>query len=200
MYIKKTALYLIVFFLCITLVYMAIWWPPARYTDPFYNFDHGDMSLLHLPLVKPIKATRLITSSVPSTWEVSLSPYTPWVSIPNSDAYYPYAKVVELEKFAVKNGVIMAYSAYVDTEADGSLAYSTPPVDFEKARTYIRDNYYHWFVIIPDKEMVEGFHTEDEFNQYIQTLDIQNLNWHTPEEAYKKLARTGCLEWIPDCK
>lgn len=198
MYIKKTALYLTVFFLCITLVYMAIWWPPARYADPFYNFDHGDMSLLHLPLVKPIKAERLITSSVPSTWEVDIPAI--WVPIPNSDAYYPYLNVIELEKFAVKNGVIMAYSACVDTEADRSLAYSTPPVDFEAARVYIRDNYYHWFVIIPDKKIAEGFHTEEEFNQYIQTLGIQNPNWHAPEEAYKQFTRTGCLEWIPDCK
>jgi hypothetical protein len=54
-------------------------------------------------------------------------------------------------------------------------------------------------VIIPEKEIAEGFHTEDEFRQYIQTLGIQNPNWQTPDEAYEQFTQTGCLEWIPDC-
>jgi hypothetical protein len=83
----------------------------------------------------------------------------------------------------VKNGIIMAYSAYVDKEAD----------------TYIQDNYYHWFVLIPDKKIAEGFHTESDFNQYIQTLGIQNPDWQKPNEVYKKFAQTGCLDWMPDC-
>ena len=78
----------------------------------------------------------------------------------------------------------MAYSTYVDTGAPD----------------YIQDNYYHWFVLIPAKEIGEGFHAEDEFREYIQTLGIQNPDWQTPDEAYKKFKETGCLEWIPDCK
>ena len=89
----------------------------------------------------------------------------------------------ELEKFAVKKDVIMAYSAYVNKEVDA----------------YIQDNYYHWFVIIPDKKIAEGFHMEDEFREYVQTLGIQDIDWQTPEEAYKQFKQTGCLEWFPDC-
>ena len=110
---------------------------------------------------------------------------TIWVQIPNSNnADYGYSGVVELERFAVKNGVIMAYSSYVDKQADA----------------YIQNDYYHWFVIVPSKDITEGFYTGNEFDQYIQTLGIQNPDWQTPDEAYKKFAQTGCLDWIPDCK
>ncbi|GER79654.1 MAG: hypothetical protein D8M55_04825 [Chloroflexi bacterium] len=96
---------------------------------------------------------------------------------------YCYA-IEELEKFAVKDGVLMAYSAYVDKEADA----------------YIQENYYHWFVLVPDKKIAEGFQTEDEFREYIQTLGIQDPSWQTPNEAFDKFIETGCLDWIPDCK
>jgi len=41
----------------------------------------------------------------------------------------------------------MAYSAYVD----------------QQAGAYIRNNYYHWFVMVPSKNIAQGFHTKDEF-------------------------------------
>ena len=98
---------------------------------------------------------------------------------------YIYSRVAELEKFAVEGGVIMAYSAHVNKQADA----------------YIRDNYYHWFAMIPSQNVTEGFHTEDEFRQYIRTLGIQDPDWQTPDEAHKKFLDTGgCLDWIPDCK
>jgi hypothetical protein len=78
----------------------------------------------------------------------------------------------------------MAYSGYVDKNADA----------------YIQDNYYHWFVLIPDKKIAEGFHTEEEFRQYIQMLGIQDPDWLTPDDAYEEFRLTGCLDWIPDCK
>src|SRR5687767_15778914 len=86
-----------------------------------------------------------------------------FVSVPNSQEEYMYG-IQELEKFAVQNGVIMAYSSYVNKEAVA----------------YIQANYYHWFVLIPDEKIAEGFHTEDEFNQYIQrseehTSELQSL-------------------------
>jgi hypothetical protein len=55
-------------------------------------------------------------------------------------------------------------------------------------------------VSVPDKNIAKGFHTKDEFDQYIQTFGIRNPDWQTPDEAYKKFAQTGCLDWIPDCK
>jgi hypothetical protein len=153
--------------------------PPVQHADPYYNINDNDYPLLHLPLIKPIEADR---EDGRTPWRVFL-PYGMFVSIPNSQEEYAY-DIEELEKFSVQNGVIMAYSSYVDTQADA----------------FIQKNYYHWFVTIPDKNITKEFHTEDEFNQYIQTLGIKNPDWQTPDEAYKKFAETGCLDWIPDCK
>jgi len=157
------------------------YFPPNRYADPFYNPNYDDYPLLYLPLIKPIQAVR---EAGDSTWKVFL-PNGPRVSVPNSqnNLVYPYA-IAELEEFAVKDGVLMAYSAYVDKEA----------------APYIQENYYHWFVLIPDKRIAEGFQTEEEFREYIQTLGIQNPNWQTPNVAFDKFKKTGCLDWIPDCK
>jgi hypothetical protein len=182
---KKTAFYL---FLLLILGYVTSCAPPAQSTvppiqhaDPFYTINDNDYPLLHLPLINPIDVER---EDGRTPWRV-FSPNGPWVHVPNrqDNFFYVYA-IEELEKFAVNNGVIMAYSAYVDKEADA----------------YIQDNYYHWFVLIPDKKIAEGFHTEDEFQQYIQILGIQNPDWQTPDEAYKQFEKTGCLAWIPDCK
>src|SRR5688572_2069833 len=181
---KNTVFYLVLF---LSLSYVTSCAPPAQptnppvqHTDPFYNINDDDYPLIHLPMIKPIKAKRLDDGS--SLWRVFL-PYGMFVSIPNSQEEYAY-DIEELEKFAVSNGVIMAYSSYVDKQADA----------------YIQDNYYHWFVLIPDKKIAEGFHTEDEFNRYIQTLGIQDHEWQAPDEAYEQFTQTGCLDWIPDCK
>jgi len=175
---KNTVFYLVLFLGLSCLTSCA---PPVQHTDPFYNINYDDFPLIHLPLIKPIRADRVKGES---PWRV-LPPNGPWVSVPNRQDNFFYLYAIEkLEKFAVQNGVIMAYSAYVDKEADA----------------YIQDNYYHWFVLIPDKEIAEGFHTEDEFNQYIQTLGIQEPDWQTPDEAYEQFTQTGCLDWIPDCK
>jgi hypothetical protein len=138
-------------------------------------------------LIKPIDAVSLTTSEAgESLWVVFLARGT-WVSVPNSqNSLAHYDTIEELEKFAVKDGAILAYSAYVDKEAD----------------PYIQENYYHWFVLIPDKKIAEGFQTEDEFREYIQALGIQDPSWQTPDEAFDKFKKTGCLEWIPvpECK
>ena len=180
---KNTVFYLVLF---LSLSYLTSCAPPAQPTnppvqhaDPFYNINDNDYPLLHLPLIKPVEAKR---QDGRTPWRVFL-PYGPYVSVPNSQEEYIYG-IEELEKFAVQNGVIMAYSSYVDT---GAVA-------------YIQENYYHWFVIIPEKEIAEGFHTEDEFREYIQTLGIQDPDWQTPDEAYERFEQTGCLDWIPDCK
>ncbi|MEO5886392.1 MAG: hypothetical protein ABIQ77_01910 [Anaerolineales bacterium] len=153
--------------------------PPVQHADPFYNINHDDYPLIHLPLIKPIEADR---EDGRTPWSVFL-PYGMFVSVPNSQEEYMYG-IQELEKFVVQNGVIMAYSSYVNKEAVA----------------YIQENYYHWFVLIPDKKIAEGFHTEDAFNRYIQTLGIQDPDWQTPDKAYEQFEQTGCLEWIPDCK
>lgn len=183
---KKTVFYLIIL---LSLSYVTSCAPPAQQTDisvkhadSFYNINHDDYPLLHLPLINPIEAKR---QDGRTPWRVLLL-NGPWVHVPDrqDNFFYGYA-IEELEKFAVSNGVIMAYSAYIDKDADA----------------YVLENYYHWFVIIPEKEISEGFHTEDEFNQYIQSLGITDPEWLTPDDAYEKyIKRGGCLDWIPDCE
>jgi hypothetical protein len=182
---KKTFLYLI---LLLSFSYVTSCAPPTKPTDlpvqhadSFYNINDNDYPLLHLPLIKPIEAKRWDGST---PWRVFLRD-GPSVRVPNRPdiLYYDY-NIEELEKFAVSNGIIMAYTAYVDKEADA----------------YIQENYYHWFVVIPEKKISVGFHTEDEFRQYIQSLGVQDPDWQTPDEAYEQFSRTGCLKWIPDCK
>lgn len=173
---KKNVVYLI---LLISLSVMMSCKSPVQHADLFYNYD--DFSMNRIPLIKPIEANRLNSSS---PWDIELHPGM-WIDFPNSQGlYFLYGHVHALEKFAVENGVIMAYSSYVDKEADA----------------YIQDNYYHWFVTVPGDEITKGFQTEDEFRAYIQTLGIEEPDWQTPDEAFKQFRKTGCLEWIPDCK
>lgn len=152
-----------------------------QHTDSFYDVNDKDYPLLHLPLIKPIEAKR---QDGLSPWRVLLND-GPYIKIPNrQDIFYYDYSIEALSKFAISNGVIMAYSPYVDKNAD----------------PYVLDNYYHWFVLVPDKNIAEGFHTKDEFRRYIQSFGIKDLDWQTPDEAYRQFENTGCLEWIPDCK
>ncbi len=174
---KRTAFYLM---LLLSISFLTNCTSLVRHTDPFYNKDSDDFPRNHLPLINPIEAIRERSSS---PWNLGLGNPI-WVQIPDSNnAYYGYSRVMELEKVAVKNGIVMAYSVYVDQQADA----------------YIQDNYYHWFVTVPGKNITKGFHTEEEFLQYIQILGIQDPDWQTPDKAYDTFAETGCLEWIPDC-
>lgn len=158
---------------------------PFEHADPFYNINHDDYPLLHLPLIKPIEAK---CEDGRSPWNLELID-TLWIKLPKGqgqevNTYYGFSRVEELEKFTVKDGVIMAYSAYVDPQAGA----------------YIQNAFFHWFVMVPSKNITKGFHIEEEFREYIQTLDVPDPDWQTPDEAYKQFRQTGCLKWIPDCK
>ena len=180
---KKTAFYLIFF---LSICFLTSCTPLVDHADPFYNINSSEFPRVHLPLIKPIEATRLRTDA---PWTLKLR-NAPRIELPKSQEQevkevYVYSRVMELEKFAVKDGIIMAYSAYVDKKAD----------------PYILNNYYHWFVMVPSENITKGFHTEEEFREYIQTLGIQDPDWLTPDEAYHSFIDTGgCLDWIPDCK
>lgn len=179
MKIKKTALCTLIL---LSIGYLVGCTRIIHHPDPFYNVgSYDDFPRNHLPLIKPIEATRE-RSSFP--WKVNLMPHGPWVSVPNSQDEYCFCQIEELEKFAVENGVIMAYSPYID----------------EQANAYIQDNFYHWFVIIPAQEITKGFLTEAEFLQYIGAMGIESPNWQTPDDAFDTFMKTGCLDWIPDCK
>ncbi len=150
-----------------------------KHDDPFYNINDG-FDPRRIPLIKPIELNLMTTTGL---WDLDLQPCI-YIEDPNNqNPYYLYGYIHELEKFSVKNGTIMAYSSYIDEDADA----------------YIQDNYYHWFVMVPGQETTKGFHTESEFFQYIQSLGIEEPNWQTPDEVYKQFKKTGCLEWIPDC-
>src|SRR5688572_25446533 len=89
--VKITVFYLVLF---LSLSYLTSCAPPAQPTnppvqhaDPFYNFNDDDYPLIHLPLIKPFKATRQDDGS--SLWSV-FSTYGPYVSVPNSQEEYIY--------------------------------------------------------------------------------------------------------------
>ncbi len=171
---------ILLFILLLSLCCLATNLRRVKHDDSFYNYD--DFSMARIPLINPIEVHRPNSSS---PWSMGLHPAIWIVDFPNNQGiHYPYGRVEELEKFAVENGVIMAYSSHVDQEADA----------------YIQDNFYHWFVLVPDKEITKGFHTEDAFREYIETLGVEDPDWQIPSEAQKQFRKTGCLEWIPDCK
>ena len=177
---KKTTFYIIVL---LSLSYLTSCTSRVKHDDPFYYYD--SFSTMRIPLIEPIEVKRLNSSS---PWDLSIIPGI-YIELPETQGseyhhIYFYAHVRELEKFAVKDDIILAYSSFIDKETDVS----------------IQDNYYHWFVSIPEKEITKGFHTEDEFLEYIQTLGIDNPDWQNPDEVFTKFRITGCLEWIPDCE
>lgn len=160
--------------------------PIVHHADPFYDINNSDFPRDHLPLINPVEATQEESSS---PWSLKLLNGL-HVDLPKSQEQeivevYIYYRIEELEKIAVKDNVIMAYSAYVDQQADA----------------YIQNDFYHWFVMVPSQNITKGFHTEDEFRLYIQTFGIQDPDWQTPDETFTKFVDTGgCLDWIPDCK
>ncbi len=190
---KKKAFYLVtllsicLFSICLLAIYFLIRGTrPIHHVDPFYDLSNRDFPRAHLPIIKPVEATR---ESVSSPWRLELLNVL-WIELPKSQKQetrrvYGYTHIEELEKFAVEDGILMAYSSYVDQEADA----------------HVLNDFYHWFVMIPSQNITKGFHTEDEFRQYIRTLNIQNFDWQTPNEAYAQFKDTGgCLAWISDCK
>jgi hypothetical protein len=150
----------------------------VHHADSFYNDDGSNaFPYVQFPLIKPYYVYRSRSSS---PWMVDL--HTLWVNVTPNEWYH--YEVGDLNKLSVKDDVIMLYSSHISEQAPSS----------------IQDNYYHWFVIIPDQDITMGFHDEAKFQAYIQDLGIQNPDWQTPDEAYKKFEKTGCLDWIPDCK
>ncbi len=158
--------------------------PLVDHADPFYDLNGSDYPRGHIPLIKPVEVTRDIFSS---SWNLDLL-NSVHIDLPKSQEQevvdvYIYSRIDELGKFAVEDGVIMAYSPHIDQQAD----------------PYIQNNFYYWFVMVPSENITKGFHTEEEFRQYIQTLGIQDPDWQTPDDVYDRFLNSGgCLEWIPE--
>jgi hypothetical protein len=180
---KKASVYLL---LILSFGYLTSCAPLVHHADPFYNINVRDYPRGRFPLIKPVEVTR---DTFTLSWRLEL-PNVLGVDLPKSQEQevlqvYGYTHIEELEKFAVHDGVIMAHSGYVDQQADD----------------FFQEIFFHWFVMVPGENLTKGFHTEDEFRQYIQTLGIQDPNWQTPEDANNSFLDTGgCLDWIPDCK
>lgn len=152
----------------------------AKHADSFYDVNSA-MDRRRIPLVKPLYMLQL---SSPDDWSMSLRP-TIYITYPNSkEPEKIYSHIYDINKFAVVNGAILAFSPNVDENAD----------------SYIQENYFHWFVLTPDQEITKGFQTEEEFTQYIHTLGIQDPDWLDPVKVYRQFNWTGCLDWIPDCE
>jgi hypothetical protein len=167
-------------FSLIILLFIASCTPLVHHSDPFYDFNDSDFPRDQLPLLNPIKATRESSSS---PWEIGLINII-WIDIPKSIEKYPYSYIMEVEKIDVIDNAIFAYSSYVDKQAED----------------YVFNNYFHWFVIVPNKKITKGFHSEDEFNEYIKSLGMEFPDWQTPDELFAEYAKNGgCLDWIPDC-
>jgi len=173
------------FMIFIWLAFLVSCAPVIHHEDPFYDLNGEDYPRGHIPLIKPVQVTRDVLST---SWNIDLLNVIR-VDLPKSNEnevpqVYVYGHVTDLKKIAVQDGVVMAYSEYIHPLAEG----------------YLRENYYHWFVIAPEKDISVGFQTEEEFNQYIQTLGIEDPDWLDPDEVHDAYwSSGGCLEWIPDC-
>src|SRR6266542_3583743 len=182
MLMKKELIYILIILLVIGLSGCS---NVVQHTDPFYNDDGGDdFPYTQFPLIKPYY---VYTMDVGSPWIIELLGTNGGlhVTAPKNEegAVYSY-DVWDVRKIDVQEGIIMAYSPYVNDEVPQS----------------IQDNYYHWFVIVPDEQNTMGFHDENAFQAYIQKLGIQNPDWQTPKDAINQFENTGCLPWIPDCQ
>ena len=105
-------------------------------------------------------------------------------NFPDDQYAYNGGDLLEITKVAVENGVIMVYIP------------SIRKVDESAGQKVL-----HWFVMIPNEKNFEiGFANEAEFLDHIQEFDINQPQWIEPDIAYKEFSKTGCFDWIPDCK
>ena len=149
--------------------------PRIHHNDSFYNYS-GDFDYLRFPLIKPY-----YMDFMDDDYDWGLGLYGFEAPSPNDN--WTYSVIYGISKLSVVDGVIMAYSPYVSNRADEN----------------IRENFLHWFVIVPDERIEIGFETEGEFLDYIHRLGLQQPEWLNPFDVFKEFEQTGCLEWMPDC-
>lgn len=145
-----------------------------KHEDPFYN-DVGTWDSFRTPLIKPYE---MILINKEFGWQLTLKG-----NMPSQYYYYKFAPISDISKIAVQNNFILAYSTYPENvdESVGQIVLN-------------------WFVISPDMHLEMGFADEEEFLKYIQQLGIQQPDWQMPDDVYREFYKTGCLDWIPDCK
>ncbi len=176
---KKKALFILAGIIILIWICQCLLSEGYRYQsheDEFYN-DIGAYPSSRLPLIKPYE----LYSKEGEPWSLDL--FTGLWSPPPDDTFL-YSSVRDVRKISVENGLIMVYSPHVHEQVE------------QNTRKY----FFHWFVVIPDKEIEIGFNNEDEFLKYIQQFGIQELDWREPNDIYDEYVETECLDWIPDCK
>lgn len=141
--------------------------------DSFYQDDGGFNDYGRFPLIKPYDA---IIVDNEHGWYIEL--HIP----PSEKEIYYYLGLVDVQKVAVENGVIMIYTP-TKTSVDENVGQKV----------------LYWFVIVPDKSIETGFDNENDFLEYVQEYGIKAPVWIDADSAYQQFKRTGCLDWISDC-
>jgi hypothetical protein len=142
--------------------------------DPFYN-DSGGIDSYRLPLLKPYYLRYLNSET---SWDMELH------ADPPSETTYYYLTLHDIRKVAIENGVIMVYTPFIEGNIDKSIGQKV----------------YHWFVIVPEANIEEGFDSESALLEYVKRFDIEQVDWQNPDDLYTVFTKTGCLNWIPDCQ
>lgn len=146
-----------------------------KHEDPFYN-DAGTHDSLKLPLLNPYY---LVYINEEYGWQMAVKG-----NFPDDQYYYNVGDLLDITKVTVENGIIMVYTPH------------NPNIDESVGQKSL-----HWFVMIPDSGNFEiGFGSELEFLNYIQKFDINQPQWAEPSSTYQEFYKTGCFDWVPDCK
>jgi hypothetical protein len=140
-------------------------------SNPFYVSD-GDWDFLRMPLIEPYE---IIKGSEDLGWSMKL------FIAPTEQNYYRSVK--RIERIAIEENAILIHSSYIESSAE-----------------VLGKEILFWYVIIPDEKIEKGFKEEYEFQRYTQELGIINPKWIDPLTAFQQFEKTGCLDWIPDCK
>lgn len=141
-------------------------------SDPFYRSTGGN-DFLRIPLIQPYDAIR---GDENHGWTIDLQ-----VS-PSKEATY-YISIKGVEKIAIEKGVILVYTPYSEESAEG-----------------LGEKVFYWFVLMPGKNTEKGFSNEQDFLIFIRDNGVQDPKWLDPDVLFQQFDKTGCLDWIPDCK
>ncbi len=151
---------------------------PKSTKKPFYQTGSG-WDYLRFPLLEPYYAIKIDDEH---GWTI------PLYAKKSQTNFWYYFDVQDVRKIAVKNNVIMLYSAY------------SKPITVNITDDGKEENKeLHWFILIPD-QTERGFETEKEFIVNLQQFGIEQPEWREPLSILQKFDQTRCLEWIPGCK
>ena len=140
-------------------------------SNPFY-VSSGDWDFLRLPLIEPYEIIK-VDESLGWTMDLFIAPV--------EENYYRSVK--KIEEIAIEKDIIFIHSSYIESSAE-----------------VLGKDVLFWFVIVPEAGIEKGFETEEEFLDYTQEIGIDTINWFDPLTAFQQFEKTGCLDWIPDCK